>query len=206
MNPKTSTDLFNKIRSQFSNIQIGDSTGQPTADSSGAVFFDFEFKEDSDTYGRVSVSIADGESMKVFYNRNLVDKIDEDSRDEWYAFLKELKDFAVEHQLAFDVRDITKSNLTKQDYQNLADTNKTVNTDEMSEELNRITKLAGVEVKEGLTGTARRSYEDLEKTRLIVRHSGKVDEEIPGSRSRHIERSEERRVGKECRSRWSPYH
>jgi hypothetical protein len=189
MNPKTSTDLFNKIRSQFSNIQIGDSTGQPTADSTGAVFFDFEFKEDSDTYGRVSVSIADGESMKVFYNRNLVDKIDEDSKDEWYAFLKELKDFAIEHQLSFDVRDITKSNLTKQDYQNLADTNKTVNTDEMSEELNRITKLAGVEaqVKEGLTGTARRSYENLDKTRLIIRHSGKVDEEIPGSRSRHIE-------------------
>src|SRR5690349_22216547 len=23
---------------------------------------------------------------------------------------------------------------------------------------------------------------------------------------RHVERSEERRVGKECRSRWSPYH
>ena len=23
---------------------------------------------------------------------------------------------------------------------------------------------------------------------------------------RHIDRSEERRVGKECRSRWSPYH
>ena len=327
MNPKTSQDLFNKIRSQFSNIQVGDESGVPTADPSSAVFFEFEFKEDADTYGAVSVSLADGENMKVFYNRDLVDKIDEDSKDEWYAFLKELKDFAVEHQLAFDVRDITKSNLSKQDYKNLADTNTTVNTDEMSEELNRITNLAGVKeadpdagltggagaqtiakqfpgvddagslaqavtkmkagdsnftrpqitaaadafkeilakdpsetgklmsmlrgikakggeiaqkanpfnhpddwvghgmmknkdanakgkgrgtdrkgtmwgtesvseldkitklagVSEGLTGTARRSYEDLEKTRLIVRHSGKVDEEIPGSRSRHIE-------------------
>ena len=133
MNPKTSSDLFNKIRSQFSNIQIGDSTGQPTADPQEAVFFDFEFKEDADTFGNVSISLADDENMKVFYNRNLVDKIDEDSRTEWYDFLKELKDFAVEHSLRFDVRDITKSNLTKQDYQNLADTNQTVNTDEMSE-------------------------------------------------------------------------
>ena len=186
MNPKTSQDLFNKIRSKFSNLEVGDESGLPTADPATAVFFEFDFGE-ADTFGHVSVSLADGENMKVFYNRNLVDKIDEDSKDEWYAFLKELKDFAVEHQLSFDVRDITKSNLTKQDYQNLADTNKTVNTDEMSEELNRITKLAGVNVKEGLTGTARRSYEDLEKTRLIVRHSGKVDEEVPGSRSRHIE-------------------
>ena len=185
MNPKTSTDLFNKIRSQFSNIRIGDENGAATADPSNATFFEFEFKEDSDTYGSVSISISEDNTMKVFYNRNLVDKIDEDSKDEWYAFLKELKDFAVEHSLSFDVRDITKSNLTKQDYENLADTNKTVNTDEMSEELARITKLAGV--NEGLTGTAKRSYENLDKTKLIIRHSGKVDETVPGARSRQIQ-------------------
>ena len=56
MNPKTSQDLFNKIRSQFSNIQIGDSAGQPTADAGEAVFFEFEFKEDADTFGNVSIS------------------------------------------------------------------------------------------------------------------------------------------------------
>ena len=185
MNPKNSQDLFNKIRSQFSNIRLGDENGAATADPSEAVFFEFEFKEDADTFGSVSVSIADDQTMKVFYNRNLVDKIDEDSKDEWYAFLKELKDFAVEHQLRFDVRDITKNNLSKQDYENLADTNKTVNTDEMSEELARITKLAGV--NEGLTGTAKRSYENLDKTKLIIRHSGKVDETVPGARSRQIQ-------------------
>jgi len=187
MNPKNSVDLFNKIRSQFSNIRLGDENGAATADPASAVFFEFEFQEDADTFGSVSVSLADGENMKVYYNRDLVNKIDEDSKDEWYAFLKELKDFAVEHQLRFDVRDITKNNLTKQDYENLADTNKTVNTDEMSEELNRITKLAGVEVKEGLTGTAKRSYENLDKTKLIIRHKGKVDETVPGARSRQIQ-------------------
>jgi len=185
MNPKNSEDLFNKIRSQFSNIRLGDENGAATADPSSAVFFEFEFQEDADTFGSVSISLADGENMKVYYNRDLVNKIDEDSKDEWYAFLKELKDFAVEHQLRFDVRDITKNNLTKQDYENLADTNKTVNTDEMSEELARITKLAGV--TEGLTGTAKRSYENLDKTKLIIRHKGKVDETVPGARSRQIQ-------------------
>ena len=185
MNPKNSQDLFNKIRSQFSNIRLGDENGAATANPADAVFFEFEFSEDADTYGSVSISLADGENMKVYYNRDLVNKIDEDSRDEWYAFLKELKDFAVEHQLTFDVRDITKNNLTKQDYENLADTNKTVNTDEMSEELARITKLAGV--NEGLTGTAKRSYENLDKTKLIIRHKGKVDETVPGARSRQIQ-------------------
>tara|TARA_E500000178_G_scaffold241723_1_gene238201 strand:- start:73 stop:2061 length:1989 start_codon:yes stop_codon:yes gene_type:complete len=183
---KTSNDLFNKIRSKFGNITIGDSQGSATADPKQAVFFDFEFTEDEDKFGRVSISLADGESMKVFYNRDMVAKIDEDDKNDWYGFIKELKDFAVEHQLEFDIRDITKSNLTKQDYQNLADTNKTVNTDEMSEELQRITKLAGVEVKEGLTGTRKSSYENLDKTKLIIRHSGPVDETVPGARSRHI--------------------
>ncbi len=190
MNPKNSVDLFNKIRSQFSNVRLGDENGAATADPAGAVFFEFEFQEDADTFGSVSVSLADGENMKVYYNRDLVNKIDEDSRDEWYAFLKELKDYAVEHQLGFDVRDITKNNLSKQDYENLADTNKTVNTDEMSEELNRITKLAGVEkapVAEGLTGTSKSSFENLDKTKLIIRHKGKVDETVPGARSRQIQ-------------------
>ena len=190
MNPKNSQDLFNKIRSQFSNIRLGDENGAATAEPANAVFFEFEFQEDADTFGSISVSIADNETMKVFYNRNLVDKIDEDSKDEWFAFLKELKDFAVEHQLRFDVRDITKSNLTKQDYENLADTNKTVNTDGMSEELNRITKLAGLEkapVAEGLAGTSKSSFENLDKTRLIIRHKGKVDETVPGARSRQIQ-------------------
>jgi hypothetical protein len=190
MNPKNSEDLFNKIRSQFSNIRLGDENGAATADPSSAVFFEFEFQEDADTFGSVSISLADGENMKVYYNRDLVSKIDEDSRDEWYAFLKELKDFAVEHQMRFDVRDITKNNLTKQDYENLADTNKTVNTDEMSEELARITKLAGVDTAPGavgLAGTSKSSFETLNKTQLIIRHKGKVDETVPGARSRQIQ-------------------
>ncbi len=29
---------------------------------------------------------------------------------------------------------------------------------------------------------------------------------VKKSRKRRVKRSEERRVGKECRSRWSPYH
>jgi hypothetical protein len=55
----------------------------------------------------------------------------------------------------------------------------------MQEELDRITKLAGI--SEGLTGTAKRSYENLDKTKLIIRHKGKVDETVPGARSRQIQ-------------------
>ena len=34
----------------------------------------------------------------------------------------------------------------------------------------------------------------------------KAVSKVPGVTSCSVSRSEERRVGKECRSRWSPYH
>ena len=46
----------------------------------------------------------------------------------------------------------------------------------------------------------------------VVEHSGAAQRFMPGmslernGAVRHCQRSEERRVGKECRSRWSPYH
>src|SRR2546426_7178022 len=57
---------------------------------------------------------------------------------------------------------------------------------------------------EYLDGTGERSREEGERRQAPVAPSGermqaRVDDE------QHI-RSEERRVGKECRSRWSPYH
>src|SRR2546430_6228640 len=46
---------------------------------------------------------------------------------------------------------------------------------------------------------------------IPARHVSSLPSQLPtlvGSRLRRlgVERSEERRVGKECRSRWSPYH
>ena len=40
----------------------------------------------------------------------------------------------------------------------------------------------------------------------IVAQANKVLDQVAKKFGHEIERSEERRVGKECRSRWSPYH
>ena len=46
--------------------------------------------------------------------------------------------------------------------------------------------------------------EEEDKFRLVAR--GAFDAESWSHLKKRLERSEERRVGKECRSRWSPYH
>ena len=40
----------------------------------------------------------------------------------------------------------------------------------------------------------------------LWRDNQKIEERVMDSGDLEKERSEERRVGKECRSRWSPYH
>ena len=58
------------------------------------------------------------------------------------------------------------------------------------------------------------TYQDGRIEGLVIGHNGDGVEEVKDSRtaldgSNHellSKRSEERRVGKECRSRWSPYH
>ena len=69
--------------------------------------------------------------------------------------------------------------------------------------------------KESLTLTVKVDLEGAGSDKTIIECEAKVAsvllarKDATGSRVAHVtlqQRSEERRVGKECRSRWSPYH
>ena len=52
-----------------------------------------------------------------------------------------------------------------------------------------------------------RTKNTVHKLRLEhLNNQSKAIEDIQAARLEALDRSEERRVGKECRSRWSPYH
>ena len=63
-----SQDLFDKVRSRFSNLEMGDETGAVTIDPAEARFFDFDFVLEGNNLGRVSISLNDLGSLKVYYS------------------------------------------------------------------------------------------------------------------------------------------
>ena len=164
------SDLFDKVRSRFENLQMGDETGSVTLEPNDARFFDFDFVLEGNTLGRVSISINEIGSLKVYYSQGIVEGIDHVLAGQWYDFLKEMRQFAKRRLLRFDTRDITKGNLDKSDFQYLAQNG--------SQETNM--------QESNYYGSSMSSYRKLEDTKLILRHSKAVEEGQPGARSRHI--------------------
>jgi hypothetical protein len=161
-------DLFYKIRSRFPKMEMGDGDGQPTFEATKGRLFDFDAVFEGINLGTVSISINEPGSLKIYFNRNILEDVDPIISKTWYNFLKEMRKFAMKRLMSFDTRDISKTNLDKRDYGYLAKKESVMNESLMK-------------------GTSRTSYKPLEKTRLIIRHSKTVDESIPGARSRNIE-------------------
>jgi hypothetical protein len=111
--------LFNKLRGQFPSITIGTEDGQVTNVPGDARFYDFEYSRGGESLGQCSCSIDD-EKITVMYSDNLVGDKDDHVRQDWYNFLKDLRQFARTRMLGFDVRNINKTNNTRRDYKTLA--------------------------------------------------------------------------------------
>ena len=112
-------DLFFKLRNRFPKINMGDENGKDTVDPEKARFFSFVYtdKESERSYGRITCSLIDGSSLKVFFDTAITDRMLPEDKNYWYSFLRELRRMAKRHMLNFDVRDITKDTLSRQDLQ-----------------------------------------------------------------------------------------
>jgi hypothetical protein len=112
-------DLFFKLRNRFPKINMGDENGSSTVDPEAARFFNFVYtdKESKRGYGNVTCSIIDNSSLKVYFDTQITENMLPDDKKYWFEFLKELRRMAKGHMLNFDVRDITKDVLSRQDLQ-----------------------------------------------------------------------------------------
>ena len=177
------TDLFYKIRSRFSGLKLGNETGQITINPEEARFFDFDYMEGETPIGHVTISLAEQNSIKVYFSTGITESMDAPQKNNWYGFLKELRMFAKRRLMSFDTRDIAKDNLEKQDFAFLSQHNKpkelpNTNMAQVGE---------SIMAESSMYGSKNISYQKLMDTRLIIKHSHALqDDQQPGARSRNI--------------------
>jgi hypothetical protein len=166
-----SQDVFDKIRSRFGNLQMGNEAGAVTMDPRQARFYDFDFVVAEQNLGRVSISINELGTLKIFYGKTILEDADTPAQKFWYSFLREMRLFAMRRLLRFDTRDITKSNLDKDDFQYLA----TNGTKEQDMNMNESVKFKG---------SKKTSYGQMQKAKVIVKHHNAIEDESFGARKR----------------------
>lgn len=164
-------DLFDKIRGRYQNVTLGNQESTITNEPGQARFFDVKI-----TNGQ-NVNLAlDEKSLTIMYSQKLFDE-DHIGKDNWYSFLKELRMFAKKRMLNFDIRDITKSNLDRRDYEYL-----------------RKEKFGDTTMSESkLYGTSKKSFQDIGSSKLIITHTESMNYETNRStkiKSIHIENAD----------------
>lgn len=170
-----SSALFDKIRSRFTNVTLGDESAKACTDPSAARFFNFTYTgDDGAEFGKVTISLIDETSLKVYFGQNISGEMDREQRKEWYEFLRNIRLFAKRNLLTFDTRDINKSNLQLQDIKQQAKTDDVATIDDVAVTESR------------LYGTSRNSYSDMGECKLIIKHDGLVNDDIRGDRARKI--------------------
>jgi len=178
---KVAEELFDKIRSRFSPVNIGDETLKSTDNPKDARFFNFDFESAGEKYGNITIGIVDDDTLKVIYDKDIAREMPEHVRHEWYDFVRGIRKFSKRNRIdKFDVRDIAKSGLNIKDLKSLVS-----GTDvKTSNEIEHVTesKLSKP------FGTSRNTYQTLDNVRIVARHKNRiVDETKPGARSRNIE-------------------
>lgn len=167
---KISEELFNKIRGRFPSITIGDEDGNITNEPNLARFFDFDYQENNKKIGKISISLSEDDGLLIIYSQDFIKNQDSLTQKNWYQFLREMRQFSKKRMLKFDVRDITKTNLTKRDYKFLAA--KRSGEENMNESK--------------LYGTGRISYQNIDSARIVIKHNESIDQSNPSSRTRNI--------------------
>jgi hypothetical protein len=171
---RTSEELFNKIRGKFSQVTIGDENGEVTNEQTRARYFNFKFKSRGKTLGDVNIALEEERGLTIIYSKDFIKNQKDLIKKEWYSFLKDMRKFAKKRLLQFDVRDITKSNLSKKDFEWLSKQQKSKSGDDSKMNESK------------MYGTNKTSYQRIGNARLSIKHSAPINVENSAGRTQKI--------------------
>lgn len=171
---KIAEGLFEKIRDRFEDVSLGDDNAKATNDPQKARFFNFDYVVDDTNHGNITMSLIDETSLKVYFSKNISSELLDEDKQEWYSFLRELREFARRNLLSFEPRDITRSTLKHRDIAQQSKADSTYDADE-------------VVAESRMYGTLNRSFESFGPVRIKLQHSKPIMDESHGARSRNIQ-------------------
>ena len=155
-------ELFAKLRSQFPSIELEDEKNDDTDEPALARTFKFNFKKNHLDLGSIEISLSKEDGMVVLFSNDIVSEQPDRIKKLWFNFTRELREFAKQKFLNYQIRDINLDQLEKRDGET-----------QMTESK--------------LWGTSKTSYQDLGETKIIIRHTQPVNTNLPAGRTMHIE-------------------
>jgi hypothetical protein len=158
-----SNALFLKLKTRFPGVTFSDKNNLSNK-VEDAIFFDFPFEVNGEKLASITIFLGDKGTLKLLRTEDQLEDSDDRVKKVWFTFLRDMRNFAKSRLLNFQPMDPVKGQIQKRDY--FKDT-------PMSES--------------ALYGSTRSSYQKLENTKLIIRHSKRIEEESPNSRTRNID-------------------
>lgn len=176
---KVALDLYGKIQNRFPNIKIGDEHGEVLSkkqDIPQARFFEFEYEEDGEPLGTITVNLDQDDGVVVQVSGDLVNDDDNSNHHSAFKFIRSFKQFAKNRLLNFKIENTGKSGLDKRDYSFIAKRKEPP-----------VMPIAQPVMESKFYGTNKISYQDLGEARLVIKHSQPINPEIPAGRTLYIE-------------------
>jgi hypothetical protein len=101
--------LFDLLISQDFDPELLDVAGKPAKDPAEAELFNFDFRAESGKdYGTVVILLGDENNLEVYYGDNVGRTMEGSDKDNWFAFLEQLKQFSVKNFMDFSPKNINR--------------------------------------------------------------------------------------------------
>ena len=90
-------DLYDLLNTRNFDVDITDERGQAADPADGKVFKFNWVSSNGNNYGTAVIVAGDENELMLFYGDNLGKGMAPEDKDEWFGFMKELKDFSTRH-------------------------------------------------------------------------------------------------------------
>jgi len=101
--------LFDLLISRDFDPEMLDSSGRPAPDPSEAEIFSFDFRARSGKdYGTVVVMLGEDNDLEIYCSDNVGRSMEGDDKNDWFAFLEQLKNFATRNFMSFGIKNLNR--------------------------------------------------------------------------------------------------